>query len=149
MFMDWVTIAGIGCHHPPAVMGQAYMTAFYQRGLADGKRVAAITRDPDRARRYEQLRGEIATTFQRELWNPEKGLYRDGKPFETTVAPSRWLPADTNSETFSAQANALEVLYDLAPKDSQKGIIERIMAMSPLNVQPYFMHFVFDAIHHV
>jgi len=32
MFMDWVKINGIECHHPPAVIGQGYLTAFYYNG---------------------------------------------------------------------------------------------------------------------
>jgi hypothetical protein len=148
MFMDWVNISGIPCHHPPAVIGQGYMTAFYYRGLADARRVAQLTGDAAAARRYEQLRNETAAAFQRELWNPQKGLYRDGKPFQTSVAPGQWLPADTAIETYSPHVNALAVLYDLAPAGEQKPIIGRIMAGTPLNVQPYFMHFVFAAIAH-
>ncbi len=33
MFMDWVTIGGFECHHPPAVIGQGYLTAYYYHGL--------------------------------------------------------------------------------------------------------------------
>jgi hypothetical protein len=148
MFMDWVNIAGIACHHPPAVIGQGYMTAFYYRGLADARRVAELTGDAALARRYEQVRGETAAAFQRELWDARKGLYRDGKPFQTSVAPGQWLPADTAIETYSPHVNALAVLYDLAPASEQKPIVGRIMAEAPLNVQPYFMHFVFAAISH-
>ena len=148
MFMDWVNIAGIPCHHPPAVIGQGYMTAFYYRGLADARRVAQLTGDDARARRYEQLRGEVATAFQRELWDARQGLYRDGKPFQTSVAPGQWLPSDTGIETYSPHVNSLAVLYDLAPASEHKPIIGRIMAEAPINVQPYFMHFVFAAMAH-
>ena len=148
MFMDWVSIAGIACHHPPAVIGQGYMTAFYYRGLADARRIAELTGDAAAASRYEQLRGEVAAAFQRELWNPDKGLYRDGKPFQTSVKPGQWLPADTDIETYSPHVNALAVLYDLAPAGERKAIMERVMAEAPLNVQPYFMHFVFAALAH-
>jgi hypothetical protein len=148
MFMDWVNIAGIACHHPPAVIGQGYMTAFYYRGLADARRIAELTGDRASALRYEQLRREVAGAFQRELWDPKKGLYRDGRPFQTSVSPSQWLPADTAIETFSPHVNSLAVLYDLAPASEQQPIMERVLAESPLNAQPYFMHFIFAAIAH-
>ena len=148
MFMDWVEIAGIACHHPPAVIGQGYMTAFYYRGLADAARIAGLMGDTAKVRQYEQLRREVAAAFQRELWNPQRGLYRDGKPFQSSVPPSQWLPADTDIESFSPHVNTLAVLYDLAPAAAQRGIIEKVMAETPLNVQPYFMHFVFGALAH-
>jgi hypothetical protein len=148
MFLDWVKINGIPCHHPPAVIGQGYMTAFYYRGLADGLRLAALMGDTARAARYKELRTATAAAFERELWNADKGLYRDGKPFQTLVKPDEWLPADTVMETFSPHVNALAVLYDLAPKARQRAILERVLRDEPLNVQPYFMHFVYAALAH-
>ena len=148
MFMDWVTISGFGCHHPPAVIGQGYLTAFYYRGLRDAQRVAELTGDKSRAKDYNKIRGEVIKAFNRELWNDNEGLYRDGKPFQTSVKPSEWLPADKDIETFSTQVNALAVLYDLAPKKKQSPIMDKLMARADLNTQPYFMHFVFDALNH-
>ena len=45
MFMDWVEIGGFGCHHPPAVIGQGYLTAFYYHGLEMASRVAEMSGD--------------------------------------------------------------------------------------------------------
>lgn len=148
MFMDWVDIAGINCHHPPAVIGQGYLTAFYCHGLEMGARVAALAGDAVRVEKYHRLRDETARAFNRELWVPDRGLYRDGKPFCTSVKPGKWLPADTDIETFSPHVNLLAVLYDLAPKDQQANIVERVLATKPLNTQPWFMHWVFQAIDH-
>jgi alpha-L-rhamnosidase len=148
MFMDWATIGGFGTHHPPAVIGQGYMTAFYYQALADGLRVAQVTGDQDRIARYTLARQQIKTAYNRELWNADKGLYRDGKPFVTKIAPSLYLPADTNIETFSAHNNVLAVLYDLAPPDRQQAIMDKVLAMTPWNVGDYYMHFVFCAIAH-
>ncbi len=148
MFMDWVNIGPFTLHHPPAVIGQGYMTAFYYRALADARRVAILAGDQNRSRQYARLRQDLATAYNRELWSPAKGLYRDGKPFQSSVRPNDWLPADQNIETFSAQNNVLAVLYDLAPKGRQKAIIDQVMAQTPWNLRPYYMHFVLDAIAH-
>ena len=150
MFMDWVTIGGVECHHPPAVMGQAYLTAFYYRALADGITLATLVGDTTRVTRYQQLRSEVRTAFNRELWNEKEGLYRDGKPFQTHVPPSQWLPADQEMETFSGQANSLAVLYDLVPDRTRaRAVMSKVMAAEPApNIQPYFMHFVFNALDH-
>ena len=148
MFMDWVSIGGFGCHHPPAVIGQGYLTAFYYHGMEMASRVAAEMGDTTRVEKYALLRHEIADAFERELWVANKGLYRDGKPFQTSVKPGKWLPADKAIETFSPHVNLLAVLYDLAPKERQTSIIDQVMAEKPLNTQPWFMHWVFQAIDH-
>jgi hypothetical protein len=148
MFMDWVTIDGFGCHHPPAVIGQGYLTAFYYHGLEMASRVARLTGDKARVEKYARLRREVAAAFNRELWVADKQLYRDGKPFQTSVKPNAWLPADKDIETFSPHVNLLAVLYDLAPHDLQAAIVEKVLAEKPLNTQPWFMHWVFQAIDH-
>ena len=145
MFMDWVDIGGFGAHHPPAVIGQGYLTAFYYRALLDGIRVANQSHDAARAERYAQLRREISEAYNRELWDEKAGLYRDGKPFVTSMPSGPWLPADKDIETHSSQNNALAVLYDLAPPARQAPIMRRLMA-ADLNCQPYFMFFIFDAL---
>jgi hypothetical protein len=148
MFMDWVEIAGFQCHHPPAVIGQGYITALYYRALADAGRVAHLTGDRELEVHYEQRRTETRRAFERELWDDAKGLYRDGKPFQTSVQPGQWLPADIAIETFSPHVNTFAVLYDLAPPERQGAILDTVLNTHPLNCQPYFMHFLFDALHH-
>ncbi|MBB6051500.1 alpha-L-rhamnosidase C-terminal domain-containing protein [Armatimonas rosea] len=148
MFMDWVDIAGFPGHHPPAVIGQGYMTAFVYRALADGIRVAELLKDTARAQAYTRTRAALFAAFERELWVPEKGLYRDGKPFQTHVKPGQWLPADKEIETFTAHLQFLAALYDLAPKERQAAIVEKAITAANFTCQPYFMHFVFAALAH-
>lgn len=147
MFMDWVTIGGFPTHHPPAVIGQGYMTAFFYRALEDGAHVAQLVGNAEKASGYERLRAQIYQAYNRELWDPIAGLYRDGKPFVTSVKPGQWLPADTDIETHSTQNNSLAVLYDLAPPERRAPIMRALMGHD-LNTQPYFMHFVFGALAH-
>lgn len=148
MFMDWVEIAGFNCHHPPAVIGQGYLTAFYYHGMSMAIRVAGMIGDTDLVEKYVKRRVEIAAAFNRELWVESRGLYRDGKPFQTSVKPSQWLPADKNIETFSPHVNLLAVLYGLASVERQKAIVEKVFAEKPLNTQPWFMHWVFQSLDH-
>lgn len=147
MFMDWVDIGGLGAHHPPAVVGQGYMTAFFYRALADGIRVAEAHGDSARVAKYKTMRAEIAEAYERELWDEKAGLYRDGKPHVTSVKPHQWLPADKDIETHSTQNNVLAVLYDLAPRERHAPILRKLLA-GDLNTQPYYMHFVFAALDH-
>jgi hypothetical protein len=124
------------------------MTALFYNALADAIEVSKLTNDPVDVEKYGKLRQQIAAAYQRELWNPERGMYRDGKPFATSVPPGKWLPADVQMESFSVQNNALAVLYDLAPRERQASIVENMVANKNWDVTPYFMHFVFDSMAH-
>lgn len=153
MFMDWAIVhddkdptIAFACHHPPAVIGQGYMTALFYRGLADGIRVAQLTGDQARVEKYSKLREQVAAAYQAELWNETRGQYRDGKPFVTTVKPYKWLPADVQMESFSVQNNAFSVLYGLAPAAQQHAILQVMLKNPNWDVTPFFMHFVFSAL---
>lgn len=148
MFMDWVQIAGFQTHHPPAVIGTGYLTAFFYKGLEDGARLAKLTGDLARETRYRQMRTSLHTAFNRELWDEQAGLYKDGIAFHNHQSDPNWLPKDKDIVTHSPHVNSLAVLYDLAPRDRQKSIMDTILASPPINVQPYFMHFVFAAEDH-
>jgi len=146
MFMDWVEVEGFTLHHPPAVIGQGYMTALYYRALEDGIRVAALLKDVAREKRFATLRDRISRAFEAELWSPGVGLYRDGKPFQTSVKPNQWLPADKNIETFTTQGNTFAVACGLVPRDRASAIMEKVVTRTDMHCQPYFMHFVFRAL---
>ena len=49
MFMDWVNVRNYNLHHPPASMGQGYMSAFYFRALQYGSELSRLCGDTDRA----------------------------------------------------------------------------------------------------
>ena len=87
MFMKWLNFGEFTCHHTPAIIGQGYLTALYYHGLELAIRVAELTGEPARSATFAQQRREIAEAFNRELWNDARGLYRDGKPFQTSVKP--------------------------------------------------------------
>ncbi len=145
MFMDWVEIKGFTAHHPPAVIGQGYMTALYYQALGDAIRLAMLAHNEGNAAHYNDLREQIKRAFDRELWVPKEGLYRDGKPFQTSIKPNSWLPADRDIETFTTQVNTLAVSCGLADPSRTQSIMSKVLSRPDLNCQPYFMHFVFEA----
>jgi hypothetical protein len=149
MFMDWGIGNGFEMHHPPCVIGQGYMSAFYFRALNNAAELCSICGDGKQTD-YETRAAKVKDAFNRELWVEQKQLYCDGKPFVTQVPPSPngfWLPADVDQIFFSQHTNALAVAYELAPEERRTEIMERVLNDSTLPlVQPYFMHFVFEAI---
>ncbi len=146
MFMDWVDIAGFSAHHPPAVIGQGYMTALYYRALADDGRIALLEHDLLRADHDQTLRSKVKEAFNRELWNADAGLYRDGKPFQSQTRPNQWMPADKDVETFSTQVNSLAVDSGIPTPERATAIMQKVLTRPDMNCQPYFMHFVFEAL---
>ena len=147
MFIDWVELEGFNLHHPPAVIGQGVLTAFYYRALEDITKLAAELGDSPRQKRCANLRSSTREAFQRELWSFSKELFRDGKPNQSSTPTGTWLPADKPIETFSSQVNILACAYGLAPTAVQKQVLTTVIDSGPANCQPYFMHFAFDALH--
>jgi hypothetical protein len=151
MFMDWIELEGFNLHHPPAVIGQGYMTALYFQALKDQALIAAALGDDRRVQQAQSEQTKVREAFLRELWVSEQGsltdgLFRDGKPFQSSVQPSEWLPADKDIETFTTQVNTFAVTCGLVPTDQGQAIMRRILARPDMKCQPYFMHFVFDAL---
>lgn len=153
MFMDWVRVhddkdpkISFSCHHPPAVIGQGYMTALFYQALGDAIRISQLSGDSTHVEKYEKLRKQVEKSYGNELWNPDRGLYRDGKPFLTSVSTNKWMPSDVAMESFSVQNNALATLAGLVPKDRQSHVMEATMTNTNWDVTPYFMHFVFNAL---
>lgn len=146
MFMDWVEVGGFNAHHPPAVVGQGYMTALYYQALEDDRQLALRLGDSKRATDNQAKRAAIRTSFERELWSESEGLYRDGKPFQTDVKPNQWLPADKEIETFSTQVNTFAVTSGIASGARATHVMGKVIARQDMNCQPYFMHFVFEAL---
>lgn len=140
--------------HPSAGVGQGFMTALFYQALKDAARVSELTHDAARIEKYTEMREKIAEAYNRELWNEDKGLYRDGVPFMSSVKPHPRgkadnilfsdLPEDKQMESFSIQNNVSAVLYGLAPANRRAAIIDKIMEYPNGEVTTYYMHYVFD-----
>lgn len=152
MFMDWIKIDRFNAHHPPAMIGTGYMTAFYYKALRDlawlhewGSKKSVATAYLSRASWYNQLADSIRRGIEVRLWDPGRKLYRDGIPGMSNVSPSFWLPADTSIITYSAHFNTLAVLYGLTQPDRMESLIRYVVTQQDYELQPYFMSYVLAA----
>jgi alpha-L-rhamnosidase len=148
MFMDWISIEKFNAHHPPAVIGMGYLTAFYYKALIDAARLNESAGNCEKQEKYLTLATKIKSNFNANLWDEQNGLYKDGTPFLTNVKPHRWMPADKEIVTWSPHANTLAVLYDLAPKEQHQKLLDYVVTQQKYELQPYFMFYVLDAIQH-
>lgn len=162
MFMDWVEEGEYNRHHPPKCMGQGYLTAMFAGALDTACRLISLINEfGERTKvylddhetlnllseHYRQKAGEVKAAVNRLLWDKEAQLYIDGLFDENAAGNGKWLPADVQIKFTSQHMNTLAVLYDIAPEDRQKDLMVRVMEDASLSqAQPYFMHFVFDAL---
>lgn len=145
MFVDWIYEDGYSLHHPPKALGQTVMNAFYYKALLTAARIFEMLGDSAAdvcGRRAKKL----YTAFNGQLYDSEKGLYFDG--LNTPSAENDWMPKNSEKRYYSMHANTLAVLYGLCPKPEAKRIMTAVLEDKTLiTVQPYFMHFVLEAVY--
>jgi alpha-L-rhamnosidase len=148
MFLDWITVDEFNLHHPPRIIGQGYMTAFYYQALKNAANLCVHCDAVEKARQYQEEALVIRESFNQVLWEPDRGLYCDGRPCTAPITSYTYLPDDPAGRIyFSRQTNALAVAFGIAPDDRRQDVMERVMADASLPpVQPYFMHFMFEAL---
>ena len=147
MFVDWIDVDGYTMHHPPKALGQTVLNAFYYEALKTAAFLYATIGEnslsEDCLRQAEQLKSSFSIFF-----DSDKGLYFDG--LSDLDNGNQWTPPNTEKRYYSWHSNTLAVLYGLAPKEQSRTIIEKMLNTDGLiSPQPYFMHFVLEAIHKV
>jgi alpha-L-rhamnosidase len=148
MFIDWVQHGRFSLHHPPAALGMGSMTAFYVEALRRAADLEAAVGDAATAAQHRRAAEETADTFRRLLWDDQAGLYADGLCGISKAAPHRWLPPDPAEPLPpTAHVNVLAVLAGIAPSEDSARLLRACLAERGVpKQQPYFMHFVFDAL---
>lgn len=147
MFMDWVEEGNYNRHHPPKCMGQGYMTAMFANALDNAAMIYDLTDEYDYAQKLRSLSKDIKKAVHSQLWDKQKRLYIDGLYDKDAISSTKWLPADTPKKYYSQHMNTLVVLYDIAPEEIQQELMRTVMEDRSLSqAQPYFMHFVFQAL---
>lgn len=144
MFVDWLVTEGYSMHHPPKSLGQTVLNAFYYKALIDG---AAIFRQLGRpnAEHWQRTAAALKDAFNTLFYDPQEGLYKDGLP--DPVPESKWQPANPPLRHFSRHSNTLAALYGLCSPEDARRIMRRLLDDRQMQeVQPYFMHFVLDAV---
>jgi|GEM_PF-651151 len=148
MFMDWIKIDKFNAHHPPAVIGMGYMTAFYIKSLLDAAYLNNLVDNTSIRDQNLELADKIKLAMNNLLWDKEKKLYKDGIPFRSRRENHYFFPADSNITTYSPHVNTLAVLYDIVPEDEQSAILNYVLNQKTTDLQPYFMFFVLSGIDH-
>jgi len=148
MFVDWLIVDDMTLHHPPKALGQGVLTALYDGGLLTAAKIKKETGNKEKARVYKERAEAVKNAFNEKLFDRERGLYFDGLNDE--YEPDKWLPQNVKKRYFSWHTNSLAVLYGICDGEKAVNIMEKILNdMTIINPQPYFMHFVMEAINKV
>ena len=145
MFVDWVYIDGYRMSCPPRALGETFLNALYYNAL---KITSAIYYEMgllDRSEYYKEKSKAFHKVFNNMFFDKEKGLYFDGRNKPNEV--NRCMPENSDKRYHTIYSNTLAVLYGLCDKEAGREIMERFIEDKDFQEpQPYFMHFVLEAI---
>ncbi len=136
-FIDWVPSGQIPTYD---ANGESCVTTLqYLGALDDAADLEKALGDPMLERRDLTRAAHVRSGIYSQCWSPAKGLLAD-------------TPARTG---FSQQANILGVLYDVIPKDQQREVLRRMIAIEPgtapggiLSASYYFRFYLARALDH-
>ncbi|HZJ77860.1 MAG TPA: amylo-alpha-1,6-glucosidase [Clostridia bacterium] len=145
MFVDWVEVDGYTLHHPPKALGQTVLNAFYYNALVQMVKFCKCLNDSMEIT-YLKRAKKLKESFNNTFFDNEKGLYFDGLNTPEEAAKDR--PKNINNRYFSQQANSLAVLYGICDEGKSVEIMEKVLTDDSLTQsQPYFLHFVLNALY--
>lgn len=147
MFIDWVPVGKYNLHHPPRALGQAALTAFYYGAVQAAVQLFDAIGDTASAAFWKEKAEILKHAFHTVFWREKAGLYCDGIPGKDELGGTKWRPQNPDQEFYSQHTNSLAVLYGLAPEQKSQDIMQRVISDDTLiQAQPYFMHFVLNAL---
>lgn len=149
MFVDWLNPDGIDLHHPPKALGQTCLNMFYYGALQTAakiyERVDMQSMVMDCKDRAEKLRQAMLEW----LWDAEKGLFFEG--LNTPTAEELvcdLMPQNIEKRYYRKHGNILATYFGVFDKAMNRKILNKVMSDNSLGkVQPYFMHFLLEAIY--
>jgi alpha-L-rhamnosidase len=136
-FIDWVpsgTIPTYGANGESCVTTLQYLGALHN--AAD---LEAAFGDPALATSYRTRASHVSAGIYAKCWVPARGLLAD----------------NPDKNVFSQQSNIMGVLYDAIPKDQQRAVLQKMLAIQPgttpdgvLSASYYFRFYLARALEH-
>jgi hypothetical protein len=124
------------------------LTAFAVRALRQAAWLARQlgTLEPEAAT-WEAEAEKLAAAFRAELFDPARGIFRDGCRGLSRQPASRWLPPDGARDSYTRHTNILAVWAGIVTSREVAQLLSRVLADPELpEPQPYFQHYLFEAL---
>jgi hypothetical protein len=136
-FVDWVSKGEIPTYD---AKGQSCTTTLdYLGALDDAADLEQAVGDPVLAQRYKARAAHVRQGLYDQCWSEQRGMIAE----------------TPDQKGFSQQANILAVLYDVVPKEKQKAVMEKVLAIEPgttpdgvLSASYYFRFYLARALDH-
>lgn len=148
MFVDWIYIDGISMHHPPKALGQTCLCAFYYAALKAAEEIYGFIGEEAESAYCAEKAEKIKAAINKLLYDEEKGLYFDGL---NTPSPEEmlyeYLPQNIEKRYYMPHSNILCAAFGVCDDERAKRLISRVVEDKEWGAcQPYFKHFLFEAI---
>ncbi len=148
MFIDWLIPDGISTHHPPKALGQTCLNLFYLGALKTAARIFQSLHIPAMAARQNAKADKLRAAILTHLYDGERGLFFEGL---NTPTPEhligKWMPKNVDKRYYRMHANILAAYFGIFDKEESADLLVRILSDNSLGeVQPYFMHFLLEAV---
>ena len=149
LFIDWLDVDGQTLHHPPKNLGQSCLNMFYYGALTHAAKIFEELSFDSMAKDCLQKANTLKNAINQLLYNKENGLYFEGLNTPTPKESlNHSLPQSNGKIYFRKHANILAACYGVCEGDEAKRILRTIILDDSLGgCQPYFMHFLFEAIY--
>ena len=148
MFVDWIYIDGYSLHHPPKALGQSALNMFYYGALSAAEKIYTALGDKDAEDVTRVKKNGLKDAINARLYDSERGLYFEG---DNTPTPKEligeWMPENTDKRYYRVNSNVLAAAFGVADTDSARRILTEVLTDEQFSdYQPYFAHFVLEAI---
>ncbi len=147
MFIDWLYIDGITMHHPPKALGQTCLNMFYYGAL---KTTAKIYKELNLPADYvEKEIQSLHDAILTQLYDSERGLFFEGL---NTPTPEHMIhedmPANIEKRYYLKHSSILSAYFGFFDKETCRELLRRVIADKTMpEVQPYFCHFLLEAVY--
>ncbi len=147
MFIDWQYPDGISTHHPPKALGQTCLNMFYYGALNSAVKIYdQIGVNTDSIKIEAQ---ELKSAIILHLFDNERGIFFEGL---NTPTPEHLInedmPQNVAKRYYRMHANILAAYFGIFEVSECQTLLKKIMHDDSLgNVQPYFCHFLLEAIY--
>lgn len=150
MFVDWLNIDEYSLHHPPKALGQTVLNAFYYNALRLSSKIFTELKDTEISERIGRRAEALKTAYNRCFYDAERKMYFSGmNTADSAIAPpDQWMPENPLKRYYNVHENVLSVLYGLCDPFEKQALIVRVLEDDTfVQPQPYFMHFVLEAVY--
>jgi len=149
MFIDWLYPDGINMHHPPKALGQTCLNMFYYGALKTAVRIFEELGEAAMAAAQNAKLELLAPAMKALLYDPERGLFFEGL---NTPTPEdklyQYMPPNIEKRYYRKHANILAAYFGFFDRAECARLLTQVMEDDSLGeVQPYFTHFLLEAIY--